>query len=195
LAKSRSADPPPSQVTDARSAEAADPPVDQPMAQNGAMPYPTIRSLPLLGAKYADYYRRAKIEETVFELLTQQYELAKVQEAKETPSVKVLDPGMVPEKKSFPPRLLIIFLGAMLASLISVVGVLASNMWQQADPDDPRKLLAQEVVEKMRERLPWTARNGHDAEYVERVGVGEAEQEEAFGQLDRRPPSSGAEER
>src|SRR6266705_4503273 len=47
----------------------------------GGLPYPTIRSLPLLGAKYADYYRRAKIQETVYELLTEQYELAKVQEA------------------------------------------------------------------------------------------------------------------
>src|SRR6266478_4709071 len=59
----------------------------------GGLPYPTIKSLPLLGAKYADYYRRAKIQETVYELLTEQYELAKVQEAKETPSVKVLDPA------------------------------------------------------------------------------------------------------
>src|SRR5262249_31591305 len=50
-----------------------------------SLPFPTIRNLPLLGAKYADHYRRAKIQETVFELLTEQYELAKVEEAKETP--------------------------------------------------------------------------------------------------------------
>jgi uncharacterized protein involved in exopolysaccharide biosynthesis len=196
LAKSKSADSPPGPIAEARSAQATDPPVDQPMAQSGAMPYPTIRSLPLLGAKYADYYRRAKIQETVFELLTQQYELAKVQEAKETPSVKVLDPGMVPEKKSFPPRLLIMFLGTMLALSMSVVWVLGSNQWQEADPDDPRKVLAQEVVEKVKGRLPWTARNGRGVEYEEKVGLGggEAEQEKAFGQLDRLPPSSGAEE-
>src|SRR5580700_1242907 len=48
--------------------------------------YPSIRKLPLLGVTYADLYRRTKIEETVYELLTQQYELAKVQEAKEIPS-------------------------------------------------------------------------------------------------------------
>jgi capsule polysaccharide export protein KpsE/RkpR len=195
LAKNQFADPPPGQVADARSAQATDPPVDQPMAQNGAMPYPTIRSLPLLGAKYADYYRRAKIQETVFELLTEQYELAKVQEAKETPSVKVLDPGTVPEKKSFPPRLLIMFLGTVLTLSMSVVWVLGSNRWEQADPQDPRKVLAQEVVEKVRARLPWTARNGHGAECVERVGLGEPEQEEAFGQFEQRPSSNGAEER
>ena len=84
------------------------------------MPFPTIRNLPLLGAKYADYYRRAKIEETVFELLTAQYELAKVEEAKETPSVKVLDPGRIPEKKSFPPRLLVTLLGTFFVITCSI---------------------------------------------------------------------------
>ena len=41
--------------------------------------YPSIRKLPLLGVTYADLYRQTKIEETVYELLTQQYEVAKVQ--------------------------------------------------------------------------------------------------------------------
>jgi len=156
LGKSRSADPLPGQSA----AAAADGSADQPTGQAGAIPYPTIRSLPLLGAKYADYYRRAKIEETVFELLTQQYELAKVQEAKETPSVKVLDPATVPEKKSFPPRLLFMFLGTALAFSTSVVWVLGSNQWQQADPTDPRKALAQEVVATVRAHVPWVTRNG-----------------------------------
>lgn len=151
LAKSQGADPP------------ADPSADQSAVQAGSMPYPTIRSLPLLGAKYSDYYRRAKIQETVFELLTQQYELAKVQEAKETPSVKVLDPGRVPERKSFPPRLLIMFLGTALALSISVVWALASNQWQQADPNDPRRVLAQEVVARVKASVPWPLRNGSNA--------------------------------
>ena len=73
--------------------------------------YPSIRRLPLLGVTYADLYRQTKIQETVYELLTQQYELAKVQEAKEIPSVKVLDPAIVPTKKSFPPRAMIVIGG------------------------------------------------------------------------------------
>jgi uncharacterized protein involved in exopolysaccharide biosynthesis len=48
--------------------------------------YPSIRKLPLLGVTYADLYRQTKIQETVYELLTEQYELAKVQEAKEIPT-------------------------------------------------------------------------------------------------------------
>ena len=51
----------------------------------------------------------------MFETLTQEYEMAKVQEAKEIPSVKVLDPPNVPERKSFPPRAVITLLGAVLA--------------------------------------------------------------------------------
>src|SRR5437016_10462912 len=35
---------------------------DPPAPQTGGLPFPTIRSLPLLGAKYADHYRRAKIQ-------------------------------------------------------------------------------------------------------------------------------------
>jgi capsule polysaccharide export protein KpsE/RkpR len=130
-----------------------------PEVSNG-MPYPTIRSLPLLGAKYADYYRRAKIQETVFEMLTEQYELAKVEEAKETPSVKVLDPAQVPEKKSFPPRLLIMFLGTFLVFSMSVVWVLGAEQWRAADPNDPRKILANEVVTTLKARAHWFSRNG-----------------------------------
>ena len=136
---------------------------DPQAAQAGGMPYPTIKSLPLLGAKYADYYRLAKIQETVYELLTEQYELAKVQEAKETPSVKVLDPARVPERKSSPPRLLIVFLGTFFAASVCLVWVVGSSHWHQADADDPRKILALEVAAALKARAPWGSRNGDDA--------------------------------
>src|SRR5207249_1950491 len=51
--------------------------------------YPSIRKLPLLGVTYADLYRRTRVQEAVFESLTKEYELAKVQEVKEIPTVKV----------------------------------------------------------------------------------------------------------
>ena len=109
--------------------------------------YPPIRQIPLLGVTYANLYRQTKIEETVYELLTQQYELAKVQEAKETPSVKVLDVAVVPTKKSFPPRFLILcgfmFVGTLLASAF----LLARNSWNAVDPQDPGKRFVLEVVD------------------------------------------------
>lgn len=114
--------------------------------------YPSLRQLPILGVTYADLYRRAKVQETVFETLTQQYELAKVQEAKEIPSVRVLDPADVPEKKAFPPRTLLVLTGALLAAAISSFVILARQRWSGTDPQDPGKLLVLEVVATLKPR-------------------------------------------
>jgi uncharacterized protein involved in exopolysaccharide biosynthesis len=112
--------------------------------------YPSIRQLPLLGVTYADLYRQTKIEETVFELLTQQYELAKVQEAKEIPSVKILDTAVVPTKKSFPHRLSLITAGTAFAILVVCAWLFAKRRWQVIDPQDPQKKFAEEVVSTLR---------------------------------------------
>src|SRR5579862_5419530 len=122
--------------------------------------YPSIRKLPLLGVTYAELYRNNKIQETVFELLTQQCELAKVQEAKETPSVKVLDAAHVPEKKSFPPRLLFMFLGAFLAFMLSAVWVLGKTSWDGMDSQHPGKVLAQDAITKIKGDLRLASGKG-----------------------------------
>ena len=168
-------------------APSAGQPGDPSASQASGLPYPTIRSLPLLGAKYAEHYRRAKIQETVYEMLTGQYELAKVQEAKETPSVKVLDPARIPEKKSFPPRLVIMFLGTFLVSALSVVWVLGSARWEEVDAQDPRKIFVQEVAGSLKARIPWATRNGDTP--------GLSAQEIEDGPSSRRPPTSGPFER
>ncbi len=125
--------------------------------------YPSIRKLPILGVTYSDLYRQTKIEETVYELLTEQYELAKVEEAKEIPSGKVLDAAVVPTKKSFPPRMAIVLLGTAVGMTFAVIWVLANATWQQADAADPRKVFAQEVFRTAAARLPWFSRNGNGA--------------------------------
>lgn len=122
--------------------------------------YPTIRELPVLGVNYADLYRTTKIQEAIFQTLTQEYELAKVQEAKETPSVKVLDPPDVPGKKSFPPRLLIMTLGTILAMAGSAMWVFGKELWNKVEPSDPQKVFAQEVIHAIRARMPQAAANG-----------------------------------
>jgi capsule polysaccharide export protein KpsE/RkpR len=123
------------------------------------MPYPSLRNLPLLGVKYADYYRRAKIQETVYELLTEQYELTKIQEVKETPTVKVLDRPKVAQRKSSPPRMLITLLGTFLTLCATVVWVVGSVKWSAGDSQDPRRILAQEVFSAVKVKVPWASRN------------------------------------
>ena len=119
--------------------------------------YPSIRKLPLLGVTYADLYRRMKVQETVFEMLTQQYEIAKVQEAKEVPSVKVLDPPDIPEKKTFPPRILLTVLGGLLALVIGIGWIVGHDHWSKIDPEDPGKILVLNMVESVRPQIEYVA--------------------------------------
>jgi len=121
-----------------------------PSSETDASLYPAIRQLPLLGVTYADLYRQTKIQETVYELLTQQYELAKVEEAKEVPSVKVLDAAVVPTKKSFPPRGLLTAVGTGFAIVVMCVWILIRQAWREIDPQDPGKQFATEIAGTLR---------------------------------------------
>ena len=101
--------------------------------------YPSVRKLPMLGLTYTDLYRQARIQEAVYEILTKQYELSKVQEAKELPSVKVLDAPDVPEKKIFPPRLAFTAVGGLLALLFALTWLALAEYWESLPEEDPRR--------------------------------------------------------
>jgi len=125
--------------------------------------YPSIRKLPVLGVTYADLFLKTKIQETVFEMLTQQYELAKVQEAKEIPSVKVLDVATTPTKRSYPPRMLMTLCGTLLGLALAMAWVIVRQKWDAVDSGNPNKAFAREVFTTFRTALPAFARNGHGA--------------------------------
>jgi uncharacterized protein involved in exopolysaccharide biosynthesis len=126
--------------------------------------YPSIRELPLLGVTYADLYRQTKVQEAVFETLTQENELAKVQEAKETPSVKVLDPADMPERRSYPPRMLITILGTCLAVAGAMTWIFLAASWREIDQRDPRKILALEVFQTAKSGIFRALPNGDNRE-------------------------------
>jgi uncharacterized protein involved in exopolysaccharide biosynthesis len=134
------------QVTDDSNAKSSDP-------QDKGELYPPLRQLPRLAVPYADLYRRVRVQETVFELLTQQYEIASIDEAKDTPVIKVIDPPSVPEKKSFPPRLWLALFFMFLAFAGTSALILMRERWSNVDPRDPRKILASEVMPVVRRRL------------------------------------------
>jgi capsule polysaccharide export protein KpsE/RkpR len=121
--------------------------------------YPPLRQLPRLAVPFADLYRRVRVQETVYELLTQQYEMARIEEAKDTPVVSVIDPPGIPEKKSFPPRLL---LALMLTSLVfagAAAVLLIRDSWGRVAADDQRKILANEVLANLRGTLQRRTRS------------------------------------
>ena len=85
----------------------------------------TTSEMPELGIQYARLMRDFKIQETLFELLTKQYEMAKISEAKRMSTIQVIDDASIPDKKSKPKRSLIvlmmtfsIFIGAILLAFL-----------------------------------------------------------------------------
>jgi uncharacterized protein involved in exopolysaccharide biosynthesis len=108
---------------------------------------PSLRRLPVVGVRWANLYRETKIQETVYEMLTQEYEFAKIQEAKEIPTVNVLDAALLPEKTSFPPRVVITIAGAILSLLFAGIFVIGGAMWKRSE--SPEKQLATEIWEQM----------------------------------------------
>jgi capsule polysaccharide export protein KpsE/RkpR len=128
---------------------------DLPAESSLDLPYPSMRRFPFLGATYADLSREIKINEMVFELLTRQYELAKVEEARQLPTVKELDIPVAPQTKSFPPRTLIAILGTLLATLGASALIVGRQKWLDTDDQDPRKQLIQEILGSLPCPLSW----------------------------------------
>jgi capsule polysaccharide export protein KpsE/RkpR len=116
-------------------------------------PYPSMHTLPGLGSRYADLYREAKIQEAVYAFVTQQYEMAKIQEAKELPIVRVMDAGVAPEKRSSPIRSLVVGGSVLGAILLACLWVMGKNRWEQVPADDAYRLLAADVAGEVRSAL------------------------------------------
>jgi uncharacterized protein involved in exopolysaccharide biosynthesis len=75
----------------------------------------SARSLPETGLEYVRRLREVKYHETLFELLSRQYEAARIDEAKLAPVIQVVDAAVAPDKKSWPPRAIFVLAAGTLA--------------------------------------------------------------------------------
>lgn len=81
---------------------------------------PAITSVPALALEYGRLTRDLKVQETLYALLISQYEQAKLTEARDTPTVQVLDPAVPAERKSRPKKLLNMIIAGILSLLIGI---------------------------------------------------------------------------
>jgi len=124
-------------------------------ANTNASDYPSVGELPALGLTYSDLERRVSIQEALWEALTKQYEAAKVQEAKEIPTVRVLDVANVPQHKSSPVRRLIVIVGTLLSLVVAFIAVLTNSAWEEMNAQDERKKLVTEIVGTVLNSRRW----------------------------------------
>ncbi|HZU10371.1 MAG TPA: Wzz/FepE/Etk N-terminal domain-containing protein [Pseudacidobacterium sp.] len=100
--------------------------------------------VPQVGLEYIRKYRDVKYYETIFELLARQYELAKLDEAREGALIQVVDPAVVPDRKSFPKRGLITIIAAFAGLIIGIFVALVQEGLSRLkeDPEQAQKLNA-----------------------------------------------------
>ena len=103
---------------------------------------PSQRELPALAIEFGHLQRNLEVQEKVFELLTQQYELTKLQISGSDPIIQVLEPAEAPDKKSGPSRGMICVVATLAAFFFSVLAafVLEAIKNIKADPEAMAKL-------------------------------------------------------
>jgi capsule polysaccharide export protein KpsE/RkpR len=128
--------------------------------QAASASYLPLRQVPRLAVPFANLYREVHVQETVYDLLTQQYEIARIQEAKDIPAVNVIDAPAIPEKKSFPPRALMTIGMTIVTLIVASFGTICHHYWRLIDMNDPRKSFALEVIDSIRAMRParWLPR-------------------------------------
>jgi capsule polysaccharide export protein KpsE/RkpR len=119
-----------------------------------AHPYPALRELPRLGVQWANLYRTVRIHETVFDLLSEEYETARIDEAKSIPTVGIIDFPDLPERKSSPHRFLIVSISAALSIAMTAIYLLLKRFWLELEECDPRRALVARI--RMTMRNGWT---------------------------------------
>lgn len=81
-------------------------------------------------ADYISKYREFKYQETLFELFSRQYELARVDESREGGLVQVVDAPQVPDRKSRPKRAMIAVGVSLATGIVMVLYVLLRARWR-----------------------------------------------------------------
>jgi uncharacterized protein involved in exopolysaccharide biosynthesis len=84
------------------------------------------------GLEYLRRYRELKYHEAVYELLTQELEIARLDEAREGELVQVVDPAVTPDKKSSPQRTLIVIGMTILAFFVAVFWIIVRQGLERA---------------------------------------------------------------
>ena len=110
--------------------------------------------VPEAGLEYVRRLRDVKYYETVFDILARQYEIAKLDEAKEGAIIQVVDPAIPPDRKSFPPRALIVAGSAVAGLFLGFLLAWAAEGWRSLNEDPGARARIDAIRSAVRRRQP-----------------------------------------
>ncbi|MGA2220140.1 MAG: GNVR domain-containing protein, partial [Terracidiphilus sp.] len=90
---------------------------------------------PEASMEYIKSYREMKFNETLYDLIAKQFEVAKLDEARQGVIIQVADRATPPDKKSGPHRFVILLLFFVMGFVLSCALVLARNAWTSVTQD------------------------------------------------------------
>jgi tyrosine-protein kinase Etk/Wzc len=86
-----------------------------------------VRNLPAASLEYLRKMRDLQYHQALFELVSKQYEAARIDEARSAPLIQVVDRAVAPDKKSWPPRTLFVLGAGLLGFLAACFVVLIQS--------------------------------------------------------------------
>jgi tyrosine-protein kinase Etk/Wzc len=107
--------------------------------------------VPEAGLEYLRKFRDVKYAQAVFEMLAKQFELAKIDEAKESSVIQVLDRAEAPEHNAKPKRKMIVLLAAITAGFLAILWAFITEALQNAKKDSE----SQAQLQALKKHLRW----------------------------------------
>lgn len=95
--------------------------------QGNSVLYPALDETPELAIQYLRFFREITVQQKIMEFLLPQYEQARIQEAKDTPTVQILDKAIKPIKKSKPKRMIMVLVAGFLSIIFSFLYILSKE--------------------------------------------------------------------
>ncbi len=108
--------------------------------------------VPAASLEYLRRMRDVRYQETLFEFMTRQYEMAKVDEAKQGQMIQVVDPALVPERRSWPPRTLLTLLAFILGAMFSSFCVILESAYRHTMQDPETAMKVHQLRQMLRVR-------------------------------------------
>lgn len=112
----------------------------------------TQRQLPAAGLEYIRKERDVQYHQALFDLLARQLEAARIDEAKASPSVQVLDPPLLPKAKSWPKPFLFILIGLVVGTMFGCIRTAVIYLYNYAETNPGLRDRYAQIKQAMRFR-------------------------------------------
>jgi len=119
--------------------------------------YLPFAQVPEVGLQLAELLREAKVQEVIWQLLNQQYYQAKIDEARDTPTVQVLDRAVAPLRKSSPKRGLLMLVFGLLSIVATIAWIYVGEYRQKLEERPAERAQWQRIGSMLHEDWQWIA--------------------------------------